>query len=109
MDATSSRALVSLSTGQEALPALFAGAGERAARRVLDFFTVSIRNRHTRAAYGRALGDFCSWCDRTGLSELGALRPDHIAAYIETLTHRVAAPTVKQHLAALRSLFDWLV
>lgn len=30
-----------------------------------------------------------------------------IAAYIEQ--HSAAAPTVKQHLAALRMLFDWLV
>jgi site-specific recombinase XerD len=31
----------------------------------------------------------------------------HIAAYIEL--HPGSAPTVKQHLAALRMLFDWLV
>lgn len=29
--------------------------------------------------------------------------------YIEDLTNRFEAPTVKQHLAAIRMLFDWLV
>jgi hypothetical protein len=31
------------------------GAGKRASRRFLEFFTVNIRNKNTRAAYGRAL------------------------------------------------------
>jgi integrase len=33
----------------------------------------------------------------------------HVAAYIETLQRRLAPPSVKQHLAAIRMLFDWLV
>jgi hypothetical protein len=33
------------------LPGLIAGAGDRAALRFLDFFTVNIRNLNTRAAY----------------------------------------------------------
>jgi site-specific recombinase XerD len=32
-----------------------------------------------------------------------------VAAYIEQLTARLAKPSVKQHLAAIRMLFDWLV
>lgn len=32
-----------------------------------------------------------------------------MAAYVEGLQKRVSAPTVKQNLAALRMLFDWLV
>jgi site-specific recombinase XerD len=35
--------------------------------------------------------------------------PVHVAAYIEQLQGRLAAPTVKQHLACIRMLFDWLV
>jgi integrase len=31
------------------------------------------------------------------------------AAYVETLQARLAAPSVKQGLAAIRRLFDWLV
>jgi integrase/recombinase XerD len=32
-----------------------------------------------------------------------------VAAYVESLLAELAKPTVKQHLAALRMLFDWLV
>src|SRR5580693_4343169 len=35
------------------LPALIAGTGDRAALRFLEFSTVNIRNRNTRAAYAR--------------------------------------------------------
>jgi hypothetical protein len=40
------------------LPALIPAAGDRAASRFLEFFTVNIRNKNTRAAYGsfRAIG-----------------------------------------------------
>ena len=46
-------AIIPRSSGPE-LPALIAGAGERAALRFIEFFTVNIRNRNTRAAYARA-------------------------------------------------------
>jgi integrase/recombinase XerC len=35
--------------------------------------------------------------------------PLHVAAYIEQLGRERSAPTVKQRLAAIRHLFDWLV
>ena len=38
---------------------------------------------------------------------LRAIAPLHVAAYIRT--HPGSAPTVKQHLAAIRALCDWLV
>jgi site-specific recombinase XerD len=91
------------------LPALIDRAGERAAGRFLEFFTVTIRNPNTRAAYGRAVGDFLHWCEGRGIKELGRIQPIHVAAYIETLQKRAAAPTVKQHLAAVRMCFDWMV
>ena len=40
-----------LSPSGPQLPALIAGAGERAVWRFLEFFAVNIRNRNTRAAY----------------------------------------------------------
>jgi len=49
------------------LPALIAGAGERAALRFLEFFTVNIRNKNTRAAYARAAGAFLRWCEGQGI------------------------------------------
>ncbi len=37
------------------------------------------------------------------------MQPLHVAAYIEQLGRERSAPTVKQRLAAIRHLFDWLV
>jgi site-specific recombinase XerD len=91
------------------LPALIAGAGDRAALRFLEYFTVNIRNKNTQAAYARAAADFLNWCDGQGTSELGRVQPVHVAAYIELLQEKRSAPTVKQHLACIRMLFDWLV
>jgi site-specific recombinase XerD len=93
--------------GFEKLPALITRAGERAAWRFIEFFTANIRNRNTRAAYAEAVTQFFAWCERRGLHSLETIRPVHIAAYIEN--HQGAPPTVKQHLAAIRMLFDWLV
>lgn len=92
--------------GGFSVPALIGGAGDRASRRFVEFFTANIRNPNTRTAYARAVGDFCGWCDQRGLS-LERLEPVIVAAYIEQ--HPGAAPTVKQHLAAIRMLFDWMV
>jgi integrase/recombinase XerD len=37
------------------------------------------------------------------------VEPYHVAAFIKKLEGQFTPPTVKQHLAALRMLFDWLV
>jgi integrase/recombinase XerD len=89
-----------------ALPSLITSAGEHAGRRFVEFFTANIRNKNTRMAYMRALRPFLSWCEGRGLS-LGEIQPVHVAAYVEH--HPGSKPTVKQHLAAIRMLFDWLV
>jgi site-specific recombinase XerD len=93
--------------GFEILPAMIARAGERAAWRFIEFFTANIRNRNTRAAYAQAVTQFFHWCETRGVREVEKIKPVMIAAYIEQ--HPGAAPTVKQHLAAIRMLFDWLV
>ena len=43
------------------------------------------------------------------MGQLGQVQPVHVAAYIEALQAQCSAPTVKQHLAGIRMLFDWLV
>ena len=43
------------------------------------------------------------------LGQLADIEPLHVAAYIEALGKDFEKPTVKQHLAAIRMLFDWLV
>jgi hypothetical protein len=47
------RALVR--AGMDALPAAILAHGERTARRFIEFFTATIRNRNTRMAYARAV------------------------------------------------------
>ena len=88
------------------LPRLIVDAGPAAVGKFLEFFAARIANRRTRAAYGRAVGQFLAWCEARGLA-LEAVSPLHVAAYIRT--HPGSAPTVKQHLAAIRMLGDWLV
>ena len=90
------------------LPALFRPT-PAAAKRTLEFFTANIRNPNTRRAYARSVSQFSAWCALHGLQELARIEPVHVAAYIEQLQLTLAAPSVKQHLAALRVLFDWLV
>ena len=99
------RSLAALSTGA---PALFVP-NAKAAERFFEFFTANIRNKNTRRAYYKAACRFAEWCEGRGLRDLASVKPLHVAAYIEALGGAVAKPTVKQHLAALRMLFDWLV
>jgi integrase/recombinase XerD len=94
-------------TGLDRLPAAIGRAGEAAAWRFVEFFTATIRNKNTRAAYAEAVGQFFAWCERHRVRTLPEISPIVIAAYIEN--HLGAAPTVKQHLAAIRMLFDFLV
>jgi len=101
--------LATESSGVWALPVLIATAGEAAGIRFLEFFTAQIRNPHTRRAYGRAVTDFLAWCEDAGVPSVIAVRPLHVAAWIEQQTREHAAPTAKLRLAAIRRLFDWLV
>ncbi len=103
----SSKGSVSAGNGGPLLPAIIAQAGDHAARRFIEFFTATIRNGNTRRAYAKAVGDFLAWCEGHSLT-LPGIEPVHVAAYIEQLTRSKAAPTVKQHLAAISMLFDWL-
>jgi integrase/recombinase XerD len=94
--------------GLETLPAAIMAAGARTSERFIDFFTANIRNRNTRMAYAVAVRQFFNWCEQRGL-HLEAIRPTTVAAYIEQLGAGMAKPSVKQHLAAIRQLFDYLV
>jgi site-specific recombinase XerD len=90
-------------------PALVAAAGERASMRFLEFFSANIRNPHTRRAYARAADEFLGWCASVGVPSIADVQPLHVSTWIEAATRELAAPSVKQRLAALRHLFDWLV
>jgi site-specific recombinase XerD len=90
------------------LPPVVAFASRRAADRYVEFFTAAIRNANTRHSYHRAAVKFFEWCRAAGLA-LDRIRPVHVAPYVEALSREYSAPTVKQHLAGVRMLFDYLV
>jgi site-specific recombinase XerD len=99
----------------EAWPALMIRAGTAAQERFLEFFAATIRNKNTRSAYFRAVCRFLKWADERQL-ELEEIRPVHVAAYIEMFGDELqddglpfSPPTIKQHLAAIKMLFDYLV
>jgi integrase/recombinase XerD len=117
---TAAPATVSTLQSALAVPEMVANAGNRASKRFLDFFAASIGNDNTRLAYYRAVCNFFVWLEQHGIGELVDIEPFHVAAYIKALKvsdpgkravkERAAAkPTVKQHLAAIRMLFDWLI
>ena len=92
----------------EGLPGLIREAGPFAEQRLVEFFTAEIRNPNTRQAYALATARFFQWCENRNLA-LAGVTPFAVAAYIEELQDRYAQPTVKQHLAAIRTMFDYLV
>lgn len=91
---------------QAPTPGIIAGSGEQAVRRFHEFFAAFLDNINTRMAYQRAIQRFLSWCEGRGLRRLDQIEPRMVATYVEQ--HSGARPTVKQHLAAIRRLFEWL-
>lgn len=92
----------------KSIPTLFSNAGESAAYRFIEFFIATIHNPNTRLAYYRAVCRFACWCEQRKI-ELPHLNPVLIAKYVHELGQVSSPPTVKQHLAAIRMLFDYLV
>jgi integrase/recombinase XerD len=94
---------------QEGCPATLFITEARATERFWEFFAANIRNKNTRRAYYKAACRFSDWCEERGIFDLTTIKPIQVAAFIEELQVTHSKPTVKQYLAALRMLFDWLV
>ncbi|OBQ66487.1 integrase (plasmid) [Mesorhizobium loti] len=92
-----------------ALPEILNVSEIRTQTRFLEFFAANIRNPNTRKAYARAAVDFLAWCADRDVTALPAIQPMHVAGWIEELGRSHSIPTVKQRLAAIRHLFDWMV
>jgi hypothetical protein len=97
--ATSARLTSSLS-GHLAPPFWSAGHSAASLERLQPLGPLHLRSR-CRAAFLR-------WCEARGVRRLQDVQLVHVA-YIEQLQGQRSAPTVKQHLAGIRMLFDWLV
>ena len=102
-----SKSLFSASTFAT-VPRIIELAGAQARNKFLECFTASIRNKNTRFAYHRACVDFLAWCD-DHCFKLDEVEPVVVAAYIERQCQIYSPPSVKQQLAAIRMLMDWLV
>lgn len=97
-----------IETGQT--PVLFRRQ-EATAKLFWEFFAVTIPNKNTMRAYLIACFHFSDWC-QNGLEEPLALvdvEPMHVALYVRVLSDHYMPATVKQHLAAIRMLLDYLV
>ncbi len=95
-------------TLRTSLPSLFTARPEPR-KRMRDFFSSHIRNKNTRRAYLEAVRQFSAFCARHGIEDLAQVEPVHVAAFVEDQLREHSKPTVKQRLAALRMLFDWMV
>ena len=49
-----------------------------------------------------------TWLAEHGIQDVREIRPVHIAAWLEVRMREASRPTIKQELAAIRRLFDWL-
>ncbi len=90
------------------LPATIYEAGPKVAKSFLEFFTATIRNKNTREAYGRDCGRFFAWCKEHRIA-FERVEPMVVAAYIEEMLCNYPGETVKQHLSAIKKLYDFLV
>ncbi len=91
----------------DGLPAIIQRAGPEAEARTLEFFA-SVRSRNTRDAYLQAIVRFTNWCEGRNL-ELADIDAFTVTAYITEIGRDYKPATVRQHLAAIRLLFDRLV
>src|SRR4051812_17786547 len=105
----SKRGTTELAEAGGGVPHLISSAGEDAVARFVEFFTANIRNKNTRRAYLRNSLTFLRWCEKRGIKDLKLVKPVVVAAYVEQLGETLSKPSVKQNLATIRMLFDWLV
>ena len=87
-------------------PAIIDHAGGAARFAWDEFFQGEVRNWHTRKAYTLAVRRFLAWCEARG-TDLVNITPGMVGEYFNE--HPGGPSTRKQHLAAVRKLFDKLV
>jgi hypothetical protein len=101
-----SRSLVVANGDGMLMPRVIADGGDQAARRFLEIFAATIKNKNTRMAYHRAAVRFFAWCDHHNIGEIADIEPLHVAAFVEAMTRDFEKPTVKQLLTAVRLARD---
>jgi site-specific recombinase XerD len=90
------------------LPSLILDVGHAGQTAWDDFFSGSIPNDHTRAAYERALRYFLTWAKvKIPQKSLPEITAGDVGRYMRELTGSIQKK--KQHLSGLRKFFDLLV
>lgn len=105
-------AIASFDAGAIYCPEMIAKERKKATRRFLEFFAAEIANDNTRKTYYRAVLHFFTWCEAQGVGDIDHIEPIVVAVYIKeekARRGRHGVQTVKVELAAIRSLFDYLV
>ena len=82
---------------------------EEAKRAFYEFFGARIRNKNTRIAYLYAVRSFFGWAEQFGIIEAEQVDALIVSKWVDEQLLAYSIPTVKQRLAALKMLFDWLV
>jgi site-specific recombinase XerD len=101
-----SKSGIRVELGDGAAPAIIDRAGGAARFAWDEFFQGSIRNELTRKAYAHAVSRFFGWCEERAVA-LHEITPGLVGRYFNE--HPGCPATKKQHLAAVRKLFDTLV
>jgi hypothetical protein len=95
---------------QRGLPAIIDGSGRKARDRIEHFLRAAIDNDNTRRAYGRSLGSFFVFLEDGGRERVQNIGPLDVRDYLEAAkANGLSTATLKQHMAAIRTLFDHLV
>jgi len=95
---------------QDRPPAIIDGSGRKVRDRIEHFLRAAIDNDNTRRAYGRALGSFFAFLEDGGRERVQDIGPLDVRDYLEAAkANGLSTATLKQHMAAIRMLFDHLV
>nr|WP_260412810.1 tyrosine-type recombinase/integrase [Pseudomonas cichorii] len=77
---------------------------------VANQWFANLKNPRTRRAYKHDLTDFCTFVGLAGPEEFDRVTRAHVLAWRAALEHRqLAGATIRRKLAALASLFDYLL
>jgi site-specific recombinase XerD len=91
-------------------PALIDGSGRKARDRIEHFLRAAIDNDNTRRAHGRALGSFFAFLEDGGKQRIQDIGPLDVRDYLEAAkANGLSTATLKQHMAAIRMLFNHMV
>ncbi len=89
------------------VPKIVESMGSAAVARYVEFFTADDPQPRDESSLHACSAGFFSWCEQHGI-DFQDIQPIVIGTYVEYQHSRLAPPTVKLHLAAIKMLYDYL-